>query len=60
MSTVDVTKNFHFRPMVDGQLTSTGDIILMLIQHFFPSGTVLPHEPVIWISQQNIGLQGVL
>ena len=41
MPTVDITNSlgyndFHFWPVVDGQLTSTVDIILMPIQSFCP------------------------
>ena len=37
MSTVDVTRSFILSPMVNGQLTSTVDIILS-IEHILPTG----------------------
>ena len=38
MPTLDINKKFHFWPMVDGQLTSTVDNILMSMQHVFTTG----------------------
>ena len=37
MSTVDITKTVIFDLWVDSELMSTVDIILMSIQHFFPT-----------------------
>ena len=37
MSIVDITKHCHFCPMIDGQLASIVDIILMSIQLFLPT-----------------------